>query len=40
MYFELNGPKGTPYENGKFLIKYEIDLKRFPYAPPTITFLT
>lgn len=35
----LNGPTGTPYENGKFKLKliFPID---YPFKPPKISFIT
>ena len=38
-YFILNGPKDTPYQNGKFRIEFEFG-KDYPYEPPWVIFKT
>ncbi|XP_037935373.1 ubiquitin-conjugating enzyme E2 T-like [Teleopsis dalmanni] len=35
----IPGPKGTPYEDGKFKINIQV-LESYPFRPPAFTFLT
>lgn len=35
----LKGPEGTPYENGKFKLEFNIP-NNYPEAPPNVKFLT
>jgi len=35
----INGPKGTPYEGGHFVLDISL-APTYPYTPPTIRFLT
>lgn len=37
--FELNGPKDSYYENGKWKIRVELS-KEYPYKSPSVGFLT
>jgi ubiquitin-conjugating enzyme E2 D/E len=38
-YCIINGPKGTPYEGGQFLLTWDFP-QDYPYKPPKITFKT
>ncbi|OQR91306.1 ubiquitin-conjugating enzyme E2 T-like [Thraustotheca clavata] len=36
---QIQGPEGTPYENGVFLLEIKIP-ERYPFEPPKVHFLT
>ena len=36
---KINGPDGSPYEGGKFLLNVDFP-KDYPYIPPRINFIT
>ena len=38
-YFLLDGPKDTPYQDGKFRIEFEFT-KDYPYEPPWVKFIS
>jgi|UniRef100_A0A6C0LXW9 ubiquitin-conjugating enzyme E2 H len=39
IYFILNGPKDTCYENGKWKVRIEMS-KEYPYKSPSVGFVT
>ncbi|KAJ5795516.1 uncharacterized protein N7518_004056 [Penicillium psychrosexuale] len=35
----MEGPEGSPYQNGKFLVKLSLPTE-YPFKPPTVSFAT